>query len=318
VKELDYLEIYKKMVLIRTLETALLQLAESTGEVSDLHLNRGEEAISLGVCSVLRPDDYMVTHHRTIAHSIAKGMPLQPLVDEILGRATGICGGKANEMHIRSPEIGYLFSFQLVGTAVPVATGIAWASKYVKREDRVVALFVGDASTANAQFLEGLNAAAIRKVPLLVVIEDNHLAGNITPDYYFPDNAGIKDRFSAFGISSRGIDGNKIDEVVRHAEEAVNAVRSSSRPFGLICDTTRLLMHKIGQRDVRRPDQIAELAKRDPILYLENKLGLGEREKTEVRADAESRVTRALYLAHAAPWPEPDQTLSSELDLAHG
>ncbi|HEV2139033.1 MAG TPA: thiamine pyrophosphate-dependent dehydrogenase E1 component subunit alpha [Nitrososphaerales archaeon] len=308
----NYLELYEKMVLIRTLETNLLQLAESTGEISDLHLSRGQEAISVGVCSALRPDDYMVTHHRTIAHSIAKGMPLQPLIDEILGRATGVCGGKANEMHIRSLEIGYMFSFQLVGTAVPVAAGIAWASRYVKKEDKIVVLFVGDASTGNGQFLEGMNAAAIRKVPLLVVIEDNHLAGNITPNYYFPDNAGIEDRFSAFGIDSVRIDGNKIDEVIRHANEAADTIRTSSRPFGLICDTTRLLMHKIGQGDVRTPEQIAQLARRDPIVYLERKLGISESQKMEAENVAQSSVNKAIDSAHKAPWPKPDRILSLE------
>lgn len=307
----DLRQLYQKMVLIRTLETRLLELAETTGEVSDLHLNRGQEAISVGVCAVLRQDDYMVTHHRTIAHSIAKGMPLQPLVDEILGRATGVCGGKANEMHIRSPEIGYLFSFQLVGTAVPVAAGVAWASRYVRKEDRVVALFVGDASTGNAQFLEGMNAAAIRKVPLLVVIEDNHLAGNVTPGYYLPDNAGIEKRLAAFGIESIKVDGNKLDQVLDQATRTVNRVRKSSRPIGLICDTTRLLMHKIGQRDVRDEATIANLEKRDPIAYVEAKLGIGDRERMEVKDLAEREVRAAIERAHAAPWPEADSSLLS-------
>jgi TPP-dependent pyruvate/acetoin dehydrogenase alpha subunit len=309
--KVDLWQLYQKMVLIRTVETRLLELAETTGEVSDLHLNRGQEAISVGVCATLRPDDYMVTHHRTIAHSIAKGMPLQPLVDEILGRATGVCGGKANEMHIRSPEIGYLFSFQLVGTAVPVAAGIAWASRYVKMEDRIVALFIGDASTGNAQFLEGMNAAAIRKVPLLVVIEDNHLAGNVTPSYYFPDNAGIQERFAAFGIESTKIDGNKLDEVVGQAARAADHVRNLSRPVGLICDTTRLLMHKIGQRDVRDQTEIDRLAKRDPIAYMESKLGIGESESREAKEKAESEARTAIKRAHAAPWPEADSALLS-------
>ncbi len=311
-REVDYLELYKKMVLVETLETTLLRLAESSGEVTDLHLSRGQEAISVGVCSQLRPEDYMVTHHRTIAHSIAKGMPLQPLVDEILGRATGVCGGNANEMHIRMPEIGYMFSFQLVGTAVPVAAGVAWASRYVKNEDKIVALFVGDASTGNAQFLEGMNAAAIRKVPLLVVIEDNHLAGNITPKYYIPENAGIEERFSGFGIDSTRIDGNKIDEVAKNARDAIETIRTSSRPFGLICDTTRLLMHKIGQGDIRSPDQIAQLAKRDPILYLENLLGIDDRHRMEIRNEAQATVNKAIDAAHAAPWPEPDRTLLAD------
>lgn len=307
----NYDELYRRMVLIRTVETRLLKLAEETGEVSDLHLNRGQEAISVGVCSILRRDDYMVTHHRTIAHSIAKGMPLQPLVDEILGRATGVCGGKANEMHIRCPRIGYMFSFQLVGTAVPVAAGIAWASRYVKKEDRVVAVFVGDASTGNAQFLEGMNAAAIRKVPLLVVIEDNHLAGNITPINYLPENAGIEKRFAAFGVGCTKVDGNKVDQVVDQAARAVERVRDSSKPFGLICETTRLLMHKIGQRDIRNEAEVAELAKRDPIAYLETKLGIVDRQRAEIKERAEAEVNKAIERAHAAPWPEPDAALLS-------
>ena len=212
-------------------------------------------------------------------------------------------------MHIRSPDIGYMFSFQLVGTAIPVAAGIAWASRYVKKEDRVVALFTGDASTGNGQFLEGVNAASIRRVPLLIVIEDNHLAGNVTPNYYFPDKGGVEERLAAFGIESVRIDGNKIDEVVENTERMVNSVRASSRPYGLICDTTRLLMHKLGQRDVRSQEEISELAKRDPILYLEGKLALGERQKTELKESAESQVGEAIEIAHAAPWPEADKTL---------
>ena len=310
-KRANLRRLYQKMVLIRTLETELLELAETTGEVSDLHLNRGQEAISVGVCATLKPEDYMLTHHRTIAHSIAKGMHLQPLVDEILGRATGVCGGKANEMHVRSPEIGYLFSFQLVGTAVPVAAGIAWASRYIKREDRIVALFVGDASTGNAQFLEGINAAAIRRVPLLVVVEDNHLAGNISPDYYLPDNAGIRERFAAFGIESVEVDGNKLDEVLDQAAKAVDRVRNLCRPCGLICDTTRLLMHKIGQRDIRDKAEIERLAKRDPITYMESRLGIEERESSEVKEKAEFEVVTAIERAHAAPWPDVDSTLLS-------
>ena len=298
-----YDELYKRMVLIRTLEAKFLELAKTTGEISDLHLNKGQEAISVGVCATLRQDDYMVTHHRTIAHSIAKGMALQSLVDEILGRATGICGGRSNEMHIRDPSIGYMFSFQLVGTGVPVAAGVAWASRYVRKEDKVVALFIGDAATSNAQFFEGTNAAAIFKVPLLVVVEDNHLAGNITSDYYFPANTRIENRFAAFGIETDRIDGNKVDEVVDHAKKAAGLVREGSRPFALICDTTRLLMHKIGQGDVRTSNQIAELAKRDPIVHAEKLLGLSESQIATVKDDAARKVEELIGRGHAAPWP---------------
>jgi len=291
------------MVLIRELESTFWKMAKETGEISDLHLNRGQEAISLGVCSVLRPDDYMLTHHRVIAQYLSKGGKLQPLVDEILGRSTGIVGGKSGEMHIRDPSIGYVFSHQLVGTGAPVAAGVAWASRYVLKENKVIALFIGDAVTSNAQFHEGMNAAAIRKVPLLVIIEDNHLAGNISPDYYLPDNIKLEDRFKAYGIQCFKVDGNKIDHVVTVATTAIDIVRTSSRPVALICDTTRLAPHKIGQGDIRTPDQIAEISKRDPIPYTEKLLGLSEQQIKNIKDDVTKTIKEAIDKAHTAPWP---------------
>jgi TPP-dependent pyruvate/acetoin dehydrogenase alpha subunit len=200
-----------------------------------------------------------------------------------------------------------MFSFQLVGTGMPVAAGVAWASRYVLKEDKVTALFIGDAASSNAQFLEGLNAAALRKVPLLIVVEDNKLAGNITPEYYFPGGTKVEDRLAAFGIKSARIDGNKLDEVIHYAETAIDRIRTSSEPLGLVCDTTRLLMHKIGQGDARTPEQLAELAKRDPISYVEtNLLHLTKEQKDEIASDAAARVSLAITRAHAAPWPKPD------------
>jgi pyruvate dehydrogenase E1 component alpha subunit len=306
---MNYLNLYQRMVLIRVLETGLLNIAKNEGTISDLHLSRGQEAISVGICSSLRPDDYMVTHHRTIAHSIAKGMAVQPLISEIAWHATGICGGRSNEMHIRDPSIGYVFSFQLVGTGMPVAAGVAWASRYVLKEDKIVVLFIGDGALANAQTLEGLNVAAIRQVPILIIVEDNHRAGNITPDYYFPKNADITTRLKGFGIASLKTDGNKIDEVVDAANKAVELVRKTSFPFALVCDTTRLCVHKIGMGDTRTPEQLAEEAKRDPLKYAERLLGLSESQILEIQQNANSIINELIDKAHAAPWPEPDNIL---------
>lgn len=192
---------------------------------------------------------------------------------------------------------------------MPVAAGVAWASKYVLKEDKITALFIGDAATSNAQFAEGINAAALHKVPLLIVIEDNHLAGNITSDYYFPAGTSIGDRLAAYGVTSQSIDGNKLDHVIGAATRAVERVRIESKPFALICDTTRLLMHKIGQGDIRTPDQIAELAKRDPIPYVEQSLSLPVKQIVVIKDEAEKIVEEAIAKAHAAPWPEPDAIL---------
>lgn len=306
---MNYLEQYRRMVLVRALETQLLELAKTTGAISDLHLNKGEEAVSIGITSVLQSSDYIVTSHRMISHYIGKGGNLQRLVDELLGRSTGAAGGNASEMQMQDPSIGFMFAFQTVGTQTPVAVGIAWASRYVLKEDKVVVLFTGDASTSHAQFLEGLNAAALRKVPLLIAITNNKLAGNITQDYYIPEGTTISDRLAAFGIESTLIDGDKIDRVVTSAAKLIEDVRTKSKPMALVCDVERLADHKIGQKSIRTPEEITELAKRDPIPYAERLLGLSPEQIAAVKADADATVTKAIEKAHTAPWPEPDAAL---------
>lgn len=231
-------ELYKKMLQIRLLEDKLQELC-LTGEATDLHFSKGQEAISVGACAALKPTDYMVTHHRTIAHSIARGVPLNPLVAEILGKATGFNKGMAGEMHIRYPPLRYMFSFQLVGTCVPVAGGLAWAVKNFLKEDSIVAVFFGDAATGNAQTHEGLNIASVRKVPLLLICENNGLAGNIKKEYYLPTET-VVDRAAGYGIKGTKIDGNHLPEVVDAVTSAAKFVREQSEPYLVEMDTTRL------------------------------------------------------------------------------
>ena len=257
-------ELYRKMLLIRTLETELQKLCD-VGEAGDLHFSTGQEAISVGVCAALRDTDYIVTHHRTIAHAIAKGIPLYPLVAEILGKEDGICGGMSGEMHLSHAESRFMFSFQLVGTCLPVAAGLAWAVKNHLKTDDIVAVFHGDAATANGQWHEGMNLAAVNNVPLLVVCENNHLAGNVTPEHYQPVPY-LCQRAQGYGIQTAYVDGNDLVQVKKVADEACNYVRRESKPFFLECDTTRLGKHKQGQGDMRAKEEIAQLALRDPLL----------------------------------------------------
>ncbi|MCB7129289.1 MAG: hypothetical protein J3T61_07115, partial [Candidatus Brocadiales bacterium] len=152
----------------------------------------------------------------------------------------------------------------LVGTCIPVAAGLAWAVKNYKKTDDIVTVFHGDAATANGQWHEGLNIAAVNKVPLLLVCEDNQLAGNVTPEHYSPVPA-IRHRARGYGVVSDTVDGNDVNAVTEAARRAVGYVREHSEPFMLVCETTRLGKHKQGQGDLRSPEEIAELSKRDPL-----------------------------------------------------
>jgi len=289
------------MLTIRLVEDELQRLC-LTGEASDLHFSKGQEAISVGVCSELRRTDYIVVHHRTISPAIARGLPMNPLMAEILGKATGVNKGLAGEMHIRSPELRFMFAFQLVGTCASVAAGLAWAIKYYKKEDDIVAVFLGDAATGNAQFHEGMNLAAVRKVPLLVVVEDNHLAGNIRPEFYLP--APIEKRFESYGIPATKADGNKVDKVMEVARTCIEEVRARGSPSALILDTTRLSWHKQGQRDIRSKAELDLLAERDPLLYEERRLGIDGALKSKLTKSIEKEIAEAVRYARASPIPK--------------
>lgn len=296
------MECYSQMVLIRTLETELQKLCDA-GEGADLHFSKGQEAVSVGVCAALRPTDYLVGHHRTIAHAVAKGVPLEALVAEVLGKSTGLCGGRAGEMHLSDPAHRFMFSFQLVGTCVPVAAGLAWAVKNHKKTDDIVAVFHGEAATSNAQWHEGLNIAAVQRVPLLLICENNGLAGNVRPEHYMPRNLCVVDRAAAYAVDSRRIDGNLVGEVQQEASEAAAYVRRTSRPFLLECITTRLSKHKQGQGDIRSKEELAGLAPGDPLLQEARRLGLSEEQVHAVRLDGEREV-RAVLAAVRGMTPE--------------
>ena len=262
--ETEIYTLQERMLFVRLVEDRLQELCLE-GKAGDLHFSKGQEAISVGVMSVLRETDYIATHHRTIAHAISKGVPLRPLLAEILGKAEGLNGGMAGEMHMSCLEKRFMFSFQLVGTCVPVAAGIAWAVKNVKKTDDIVVVFHGDAATANGQWHEGVNIAAVQRLPLLLVCENNHLAGNVRPEHYMP--VDVFQRAAGYGIRSNRVDGNNPGAVKAAAEYAVEYVRRESKPFLLDCDTTRLGRHKQGQGDLRSVEEKEALALRDPLLH---------------------------------------------------
>jgi TPP-dependent pyruvate/acetoin dehydrogenase alpha subunit len=304
-------ELYRKMLTIRLAETELQKLCLQ-GVAGDLHFNKGQEAISVGAITALQPNDYIVTHHRTIAHTYVKGTPLKPLLAELLGRANGTNKGLAGEMHFRNPAVGHLFSFQLVGTSIPVAAGLAWATKYFRNESKVVACFIGDAVTSNAQFHEGMNIAALKKVPLLIISENNGLAGNIRQSVYMPTKT-VAERAAAYGIRALRIDGNDVIGVYEAVKGVYKIVQEESQPYLLDCVTTRLCWHKQGQPDARSKEEIAELSKLDPIPRLEQLIPENERERIASLAQAE--VTEALEYAMSSPWPDPDTVIPQLVHL---
>lgn len=292
---LDLTAAYRTVLRIRILEDELQKLCLEGG-AGDLHFSKGQEAIAVGVLSALGKNDLFATHHRTIAHEIAAGAEMYPLVAELLGKRTGINQGRAGEMHLHNERIGHIFSFQLVGTCVPVAAGAAYVERYVRKSDAVVVVFVGDAATSNAQFHEGMTIASLRRVPLLVVVENNRLAGNIRPEHYLP-TPDVCSRVGAWGVKKHlVVDGNDLDKVHSWAGHLLKDLREEPQVAVLECDTTRLCWHKQGQRDIRTKEEIAKEAERDPLLALGLQIegvGLVPEWREEILAEVHVAIARA-------------------------
>jgi TPP-dependent pyruvate/acetoin dehydrogenase alpha subunit len=284
----NLLELYEQMLTIRLLEDRLQALCDS-GLAGDLHFNKGQEAIAVGVCAAIWPQDHIITHHRTIAHQVARGARLYPLVAELLGKRTGTNGGQAGEMHISDPEIRHAFSFQLVGTCIPVATGLAWALKNHWKRDEVVVVFFGDAASSNGQFHEGLSIAQIHKLPILFVVENNNLAGNIQPKHYMPVPT-VSERAAGYGIGTWSANGNDVEKVIETTRVCMQAIRGGGGPRLVEFKTNRLCWHKQGQRDVRSAEELAELAKAEPLIATEKII----RERLDVGLDVEVTKKRLL------------------------
>ena len=273
----------EQMFRIRLLEDRLQKLCDQ-GLGADLHFSKGQEGICVGVCAALRETDYMVTHHRSIAHAVAKGVPLYLLVAEVLGKADGMNGGMAGEMHMSYPAKRFMFSWQLVGTCVPVAAGIAWAVKNHLKTDDVVVVFHGDAATANGQWHEGVNIAAVQSLPLLLVCENNALAGNVRPEYYSPFAPYMQSgRAAGYAIHPDRVDGNNVEAVRYATQKALEYIRKHHRPVFLECHTARLGRHKQGQGDLRTREETEQLATQDPLRGLETPPGLADEIETVIR-----------------------------------
>ena len=250
------------MVLIRVLEERLQAMCDAGECTADLHLNTGQEAIPVGVCAALQPQDLVLTHHRMIAWALCKGVPLDVLVKELLH-------GAAGEMHFRAPEYGFMHSFQIVGTVVPVAAGVAWAMKERGSKGIVVAV-CGDAATANGQFHEGMNIAAVNHLPLLLVVENNGLAGNVPLEHYSPFAYGIAGsaRAAGYGVYPERADGNDVDDVRSRTIKVRDIILRKQQPALLDCHTQRLGKHKQGMGDLRSKEEMARLALQDPLRYM--------------------------------------------------
>ena len=309
----ELLELYRQMLIIRRTEEQLARAHQQGLVHGACHTYVGEEAIAVGVCAHLRADDAVFSTHRGHGHALAKGVPPRELMAELLGRATGVSHGRGGSMHVFAPEVGMLGTSGIVGPSILMAAGIAYASRLAK-SDRVSVAFFGDGASNNGAFHEGLNMAAIWKLPVVFVCENNQYATEV-PFVTVAGNPELSARGIAYGIPSPAVDGNDVLQVHAVAGEAVRRARAGEGPTLLACTTYRTRPHSEGMRDggYRTREEVEAWRGRDPIKRLREHL-LSALTSDADALDAIDRevqvlVEQGMEWAKASPWPDPATVL---------
>lgn len=309
----ELVELYRQMLIIRRTEEQLARAHQQGLVHGACHTYVGEEAIAVGVCAHLRPDDAVFSTHRGHGHALAKGVPPRELMAELLGRVTGVSHGRGGSMHVFAPEVGMLGTSGIVGPSILMAAGIGYAYRLAK-SDRVSVAFFGDGASNNGAFHEGLNMAAIWKLPVVFVCENNQYATEV-PFVSVAGNPELSARGIAYGIPSPAVDGNDVMQVHAVAGEAVRRARAGEGPTLVACTTYRTRPHSEGMRDggYRTREEVEAWRGRDPIKRLREQLlnpPLTDSDVLDsIDREVQVLVEEGLEWAKASPWPDPATVL---------
>jgi len=309
----DKLWILGTMSKIRHFELTAYALFEQNKLRGSVHLYAGEEAIAASVCSLLRDDDYITSTHRGHGHCIAKGARLDRAMAELMGKATGYCKGRSGSMHIADFEKGNLGANAIVGGGIPIATGAGLAAK-LRGSDQVAVAFFGDGAANEGTFHESLNLAAVWKLPVVYVCENNGF-GISVPTWQSTSVEDIGVRGASYGMPGVTVDGNDVYDVYNAAEEAVARARSGGGPSLIECKTYRHFGHWTGDPQNYRAREEIEYWKqhRDPIkLFRKALLDEGcfaAEELDAIEEAAASEAREASEFALGSPEPDPGDVL---------
>jgi acetoin:2,6-dichlorophenolindophenol oxidoreductase subunit alpha len=306
------LRMYRRMVMIREFEEQVNELYTRALMPGLAHLYIGEEAVAVGICEALRPDDYITSTHRGHGHCVAKGASPDRMFAELLGKEAGYCRGKGGSMHIADPATGNLGANAIVGGSAGIATGAALSSQRLGT-GQVAVCFFGEGALGQGILYEVMNLAALWKLPVIYVCENN-LYTEYT--HYSETTAGdILARGTAFGVLAESVDGQDVRAVNAAAKKLVDRARRGEGPAFLVCNTYRYTGHHVGDinREYYRSKQEEQewKTKRDPIENFAQSL-IGQKISDEgklkqIQKEVRAEMKAAVEFAIAAPYPTVDQ-----------
>jgi pyruvate dehydrogenase E1 component alpha subunit len=303
------LTLYRQMVQIRRFEEELFRLFLKRPMPGSMHQYIGQEAVAVGVCAHLAKEDYVTSTHRGHGHCIAKGVEIKAIMAEMFAKKTGCCKGMGGSMHIADFGVGMLGANAIVGAGIPIATGAGWSCK-ARYPGRVSVAFFGEGAANEGAFHEGINLAAVWRLPVVFVCENNLY--NFSVHYkktMLLDN--VADRAAAYGIPGQVVDGMDLLAVYGGAGEAIKRARQGDGPTLLECKTYRFMGHsRFEPAGYRSKEEVEAWKKRDPIPmfreWLLKSLLASEAEFEEIDNAVAKEIEAAVAFAEQSPDPEPD------------
>jgi pyruvate dehydrogenase E1 component alpha subunit len=295
--------LYRQMLAIRRLEEASAK-AYSVGKIGGfLHLIIGQEAVCVGATAAIRPDDYVVATYREHGHAYAKGVAARPIMAELYGKKTGLVKGLGGSMHLFDRPTNFLGGYGIVGGHVPIAAGAAFASKY-RGDQRVTLCFFGEGASTIGGFAEGLALAALWKLPLVLICENNQYSMG-TPLYRSLAVEDVSMRALAHGMARDRFDGDDVVKVKRRIAEAVERARTTGEPTLVEVITYRFRGHSMSDPGLyRTKEEVEEWRRRDPLNRSRarlTELGMAEEALAQLEADVKAEIEDAVRFAEESP-----------------
>jgi pyruvate dehydrogenase E1 component alpha subunit len=298
--------LYRAMYRIRRFEETAYELFAQHVLIGPIHTYIGQEAIAVGISANLRASDLVVSNHRGHGHAVAKGVPVDMLLAELCGRATGCCRGKGGSMHVAYMEAGVVGSNGIVGAGLPIATGLAWAQT-VRRTGNVVVAYFGDGASSQGTFHESLNLASLWKLPVLFVCENNGFAVSVRSG----KGVSVKDvalRAQGYSIPGMTVDGMDVLAVQEASAPLLECARGGGGPALLEAKTYRFMGHSRGDPKYgpyRTKEEWAQWVDRDPLIVLKRRACMADNTIKDISNAVEAEIAAALRFALESPYPHP-------------
>jgi acetoin:2,6-dichlorophenolindophenol oxidoreductase subunit alpha len=307
-----WLRLYRGMLTIRRFEEKASRMY-AEGEIPGfVHLYAGEEAVAVGVCAALAPDDFITSTHRGHGHLIAKGGDLNRMMAELCGRSTGYCKGKGGSMHIADLGLGILGANGIVGGGLGIAAGAGYSAK-LRGTRQVVASFFGDGASNEGLFHEAMNMSAAWDLPVLFVCENNQFGVSTRISRVTREN-DLSRRAQGYGMPSASVDGNDVIAVENAAAEAVERARAGRGPTLIVAKTFRHRGHFEGEVvSYWTREELADWKQKDPVSLMARRLvqeaGMTEEQVQGIGREIDARIQAAVAYARQSPHPQPREAL---------